>query len=200
MAFGHRDIVQNVEEDRENIGNRDKVFTDREARELGLLWKRRAGFYKHLMRIPYRHDEENEGDAIAAGLAQRNRVQLLIDQVPNIPYRFQPVSPGTRKAIGQSVRNQPPLKYRRVERGDESDDLLDQGDGSSDGENDPPLSFAAIPKQRRRIVRGGGAAAFVQDEVEFDNDVQHNTLTSDSDGENSSEINNSFIVSDTVFD
>ncbi len=200
LALGHRDIVQNVEEDRENVGNSDKVLTDRQARELGLLWKRRVGFEKHLLRIPYRRNEENEGDAIAADVAQRNRVQHLIDQVPNIPYRFQPISPKTRRAIGHTARNQPPLKSRRVQRREECNDLLGQGDGGSDSDDEAPLSIGEIPEKRRRRDQGLGAVAFLQDEVEVDDNVQHNILTSDSDGENSLNLDNSFIVSDIVFD
>jgi len=192
LAFGHRDIVQNLEQDRENFCNRDKVFTDREARELGLLWKRRAGLYKHLMRIPYRCDEENEGDAIAAGLAQRDRILHVIDQDPIIPYRFQPVSGETRNAIGQLARNQPPLKYRSVERGDVAADDEQGGDASEN-------SISQIPEKRRRIIRGVGSA-IVQDEVELDAVLLHDSVSSDVEWETTSDLDNSFIVSDIVFD
>ncbi len=118
LAIGHKDVTAHVEEDQiENPGG-DALYTEKDARDIGLLWSRRKGAEKRAGIILNEIPEENEEEAVEAGRQMRANMMQTLRQLPDLPDRYNP-----EEASGPSERRHPPEreesttkpKYRRIQ-------------------------------------------------------------------------------------
>ncbi len=173
LAIGHHQVTASVEEDRvENPGG-DLIMTNAEARRVGLLWSRRRGAQKRAGIDLSRIDEETEDEALAAGRQMRAGVRAIVNQIPDLPDRYNPNEQPPLRLLHESQQNEEgeamATKYRRIEMFAETDD-----DENSSAALNTPQPFQSMSSttadqlQRTRKThnqRRGRANAFVDDEA-----------------------------------
>ena len=126
LAIGHHLVTASVEQDRvENPGG-DLIFTNAEARRVGLLWSRRRGAQKRAGIDLSRIDEETEEEALAAGREIRAGLRAIVNQIPELPDRYNPNDQPPLRRLHESQQNEEgePIstKYRRIEMSAVTDD------------------------------------------------------------------------------
>jgi len=126
LAIGHHQVTASVEHDRvENPGG-DLIIRNSEARRVGLLWSRRRGAEKRAGIDLSDIREETEDEAMAAGRQMRTRLGALLNQIPDLPDRYNPDGQAPLRQSGNSTQNDVGAprrrKYRRIEVAFETDE------------------------------------------------------------------------------
>ena len=126
LAIGHHQVTASVEHDRvENPGG-DLIIRNSEARRVGLLWSRRRGAEKRAGIDLSDILEETEDEAMAAGRQMRTRLGALLNQIPDLPDRYNPNDQVSLRQSGHSPENEvgaaSKRKYRRIEMAVETDE------------------------------------------------------------------------------
>ena len=118
MAIGHKQVTALIEQDRiENPGG-DALYTESDARKMGLLWSRRKGAEKREGFILTQREEETEEEAVEAGRQMRANLTQTLRQIPDLPDRYNPEEasgPSRRPHSPQREENTTRQKYRRVQ-------------------------------------------------------------------------------------
>ncbi len=129
LAINHHQVTAIVEHDRvENPGG-DLIIRNSEARRVGLLWSRRRGAEKRAGIDLSDIREETEDEAMAAGRQMRTRLGALLNQIPDLPERYNPNDQAPLGQSGNSPQNEVDApskrKYRRIEMAIETDEEED---------------------------------------------------------------------------
>ena len=200
LAIGHHQVTASVEHDRVQNPGGDLIMTNAEARRVGLLWSRRKGAEKRAVMDLSHVNEETEEEALAAGRQMRAGIRAVINQIPDLPDRYDPTyQPPLRHPI-QSQNNEESApsrgKYRRIEQAPETED--EEEDSSAlntpispfsiaNIRRNPPQHFPSIRRatagqvQANRKTHSGKRARaniFVEDEAEDIGDEDGETATS----------------------
>jgi len=146
LAIGHTQVTAHVEQDRiENPGG-DALYTESDARKMGLLWNRRRGAEKRAGLILPQIPEETEEEAVEVVRQMRANITQTLTQIPDLPDRYNP-----EDARPQRRRHSPPrdesatrLKFRRVQFVTE--------EGNEEGEN-PQLEHMEMNPERENYKR-----------------------------------------------
>ncbi len=85
LAYGHKDIPNRIEINKIDDPAREKVITEKEARRVGLLWKRSNAIAKRLGYDPAERVEETDEEAVEAGKRMGEGIRNLLGLVPEIP-------------------------------------------------------------------------------------------------------------------
>ncbi len=94
MAIGHTQVTAHVEQDRIENPSGDALYTESEARKMGLLWSRRKGAEKRAGLILPQIPEETEEEAVDAGRQMRTNITETLRQIPDHPDRYNPEEAG----------------------------------------------------------------------------------------------------------
>ena len=215
LAIGHHLVTASVEQDRvENPGG-DLIFTNAEARRVGLLWSRRRGAEKRAGIDLARLNEETEEEALEAGHQMRAGVHAMVNQIPDLPDRYNPNEQTHLRRNQETQQNEEgePIrtKYRRIQMASETDDDEAASVGLNVHQPFPSRANSTArhlqPTPITQKGRRGRANAFVHDEPMEDGDDEEEMATnraastgsrsenhSDSDIDSDSDL--SFVVND----
>ena len=108
---------------------REKVITEKEARRVGLLWKRSNTIAKRLGCDPAERVEETEEEALEAGKRMGVGIQNLLSQVPDLPDRYIPQGPKPHKRTKpskQGANSSGPLKRVRLLSVSENEEISEE--------------------------------------------------------------------------
>ena len=108
---------------------REKVITEKEARRVGLLWKRSNTIAKRLGYDPAERVEETQEEALEAGKRMGTGIQNLLAQVPDLPDRYIPQGPKAHKRTKppkQEANSSGPLKRVRLLSVSENEEISEE--------------------------------------------------------------------------
>ena len=200
LAIGHHQVTASVEHDRVQNPGGDLIMTNAEARRVGLLWSRRRGAEKRAVMDLSHVNEETEEEALAAGRQMRAGIRAVVNQIPDLPDRYDPTDRPPLRHRNQSKNNENSApssgKYRRIELAPETEDEEEDSSAlntpisplsSANNRRNTPQRFPSIRwptagqvQATRKTHSGKRARAnqFVEDEAEDAGDEEDETATS----------------------
>ena len=175
LAYGHKDIRNRMEINKIDDPAREKVITEKEARRVGLLWKRSNTIAKRLGCDPAERVEETEEEALEAGKRMGVGIQNLLAQVPDLPDRYIPQGRKPHKRIKppkQGANSSGPLKRVRLLSVSENEEISEEvssitgyaADQSS--ANDPTQAVHSNPENAETTSRKASTPSIKHRHVE----------------------------------